>query len=148
MKLNSFITTVFFFASSSAFATPCFHQGLYKGMGIGADASGKSSVYSVNTAITADNQASSDYTWSPSGKANLTVVLKAGYAYVNGSINPSGPVVCDRAVTRISMLGVENGLQLQVNEEWAFLGNYLLRHGTKTTNGVKIDYQELLIRQD
>jgi hypothetical protein len=141
---------------ANASASPCFQQGEYQGMGYWKDKAGKKGSYEVETKIPRSDQSSSLYNWEPDSQVKLDIAVKGGEIFVNGSPKSSGTATCGLAETRLSMTssngrtvaGADPAATLQLNEGWLFVGNYLLRHGTKQVGDEVIYYQELLIRKE
>lgn len=129
------------FGAGQAGAMPCFHAGKYKGGGYGAVSPGPGATYSVETEIMDATTGVSRYVWPGGGRAEFSFRAENGNLLIDGQ--EAGTVECGLATQRLVM----NIDDFVLREEWSFLGNYLIRKGSKIDHGREIEYQELLIRE-
>lgn len=124
-------------------AEPCFHPGTYRGKGF-YEINGKMEPYESVTVITSDSEGRVDYTWE-GGSEGYDFRADAGVLYSQGVA--MGSIKCGRSVQVVHWDVTAKGQSFQIDEEWLFVGNYLLRNGVKTDANGKHEYQELMLRQ-
>jgi hypothetical protein len=142
--MKSLVSLLVLAWGASASAAPCFHVGEYSGAGIGKDAAGNHYVYEVSTTMRDNSRGISNYKWENGGTARFAFEAQGDRFVFGGDTGPLvGTIACGMGENRIRVTG--KGFDFA--EEWVFVGNYLLRRGMKTQNGVTVKYQELLVRE-
>jgi hypothetical protein len=147
MKRSISLKLLTLLAPALASAAPCFQQGSYNGRGFWFGADGKGSSYIVRSEMNDSQSARSIYDMSEGNQVTLEVAVKGDDIFIDGNTESSGKAQCQNAATNLTLKIKAENKEVELKEEWLFVGNYLIRQGTKISGGQKINYQELLIKR-
>jgi hypothetical protein len=123
-------------------AAICFNQGNYAGAGMFKDSSGNIKTYEHNATIKSATLVESLFKW-PEQEVSLNYEIRGEKIYVNQNPVAAGSIDCRMGSTSLNL----TNSNMNLTEEWVFVGNYLLISGQKTVSGQTFKYTELLIKQ-